>query len=548
MRALQRLQRWSPPLGRLAAFALIAYLALFLVSPLKWQTETNSQIPLGWWVARHVWSQDRLENHANTPINNFLFAAFGLVPVIAMYLLQLRAAVRDDTRAITLRTVLGYASAYAALMLFIPRTLSSDVFSYIAYGRIQSVYHGNPLIDVPADFSDAMSPHIAFGPFAHVASAYGPVWLAISRVLSVATGAFGDVAWHYELTYKLFAAGCHIACAALLWSILGRLRPSHRVLGTILYAWNPLMLAETAWNAHNDVLVLLFVLASVWARTREKSVLASVLLALSVPVKWITAILVPLYVIADARDGATRRDAWRRAMRSSAIVGAVIALTFVPYWRGPSTTLASARDAPGNHFTTNSLADMLLSELRWARYRREHPEFDPVAYARDGGRAPGSPDTLVTDGYAPLIAARENGGALDWSLSPPRPYGALERVLRFGLNAMLVLVVLDRARRVRDTDTMLLGWGWSLFAYVAAAALWFWPWYLVWFLGVAALTGWDRLGKTAAILGVSGAMVYFAGLFGPWGQHARALFAFVPPYGFMAWSLWRERRGTAAPA
>jgi hypothetical protein len=244
------------------------------------------------------------------------------------------------------------------------------------------------------------------------------------------------------------------------------------------------------------------------------------------------------------RTSPSRRIAVQRVAIAGALTCALFALTYVPYWHGLET-FDSMRNAPGNHFTSNSMSDMLLTELRWSRYRREHPDYNPARYT-GSDRAPNSPDSLISDSFDPMIAEWRDTRRLDWSLMPERPYRGLENALRLFNAALLVIVWLYWALRVRDLDTMIRAWGWSFFTYATFTAMWFWPWYLVWFVGIAALSGWDRLGKTGAILGVSGSMVYFGAYFGGWGYHARSLLTFLPPLGYLAWSAWTARRQSAA--
>jgi hypothetical protein len=519
---------------RAARVGVFAYLLFFLVSGLRVTGEANSLLGFGEHVAQAVWGTARLSDRHLGRENNTLFALLGLLPVVGVFLLQLHTARRDPlARAFSLRRVLGYTLLFSVPLLFVPRMLSSDVYSYIAYGRLSAVHHLNPLTMEPRLQPDVFVAQIGYLPFQYVTSAYGPVWVLLSHVLTLAVEALGGAGWLYVLAYKLLALGCHLGCVALLWSILGRLRPDEQLLGTVAYAWNPLVLSETAWNAHNDVLMLLLLLLAVHSYLRQRPGLALLPLALSIPLKWVPAALFPLYVLLRVREAPTARARLQRLALSLTVLAAVLVLVYAPYWEGPST-LDHVRHAPSNHFTTNSLGDLVLTGLRRALHERGHGP---------------DPDSLMWMSFEPMLDAWPQRHRLDWSLLGPRPYAELERALRLAGVALLGLTWLWQARRVRDLDSLLRAWTWTCFVFVTVTALWVWPWYLVWFVGLAMLPGWRATGRLAVLSSLTAPLLYFGGMVGPWAWQFRALLAFGPPLAMVAWEHLAARRvGSPAPA
>src|SRR2546425_1726012 len=101
------------------------------------------------WLARAL-GLDRLDETA--------LAIAGIVAVIVAlgsFLWILREAWRGRVR---LTTVVALAVAYHAVVMMLPLLFSRDVYSYAFYGRIASVYHANPYVQTPADFShDALA-------------------------------------------------------------------------------------------------------------------------------------------------------------------------------------------------------------------------------------------------------------------------------------------------------------------------------------------------------------------------------------------------------
>jgi hypothetical protein len=93
-------------------------------------------------------------------------------------------------------------------------------------------------------------------------SVYGPVWTLLCTALYkvVAPLATTNI-WGYIVSFRGLGPRLPPGNAALIWFILGRLRPRDRVAGTIFYAWNPLTLIEFAGNGHNDAGLVFFLLA-----------------------------------------------------------------------------------------------------------------------------------------------------------------------------------------------------------------------------------------------------------------------------------------------
>jgi hypothetical protein len=82
-----------------------------------------------------------------------LLLEVGLLVMIAGYLLGL-AALRSASLARAGWLVLGFALVFRLTMLCLPGFFSTDIFSYVMYGRIAGVHADNPYLHVPADFAD----------------------------------------------------------------------------------------------------------------------------------------------------------------------------------------------------------------------------------------------------------------------------------------------------------------------------------------------------------------------------------------------------------
>lgn len=93
--------------------------------------------------------------------------------------------------------------------------------------------------------------------------------------------------------------------------------------------------------------------------------------------------------------------------------------------------------------------------------------------------------------------------------------------------------------------TLLTAWGWTLFAYVCLASVWFWPWYGIWVLALAALAPGTSLVRAAVLLSATAMLItigraaYFAvGTSSEWFL----LPTFLPPLAYATLSYLRRRR------
>lgn len=146
------------------------------------------------------------------------------------------------------------------LLLFTPATLSHDILVYASYSRVIATYHANPYFVPIAAF-----PHDFFAMhnyWSRAVSAYGPVWMLIC-------GLFGwllspDVN-AYTIAFRLCALLFYLLNIWLVGRILQVMGRSARTvtLGMLLYAWNPLLLLESALGGHNDGFMMTFVLVGV---------------------------------------------------------------------------------------------------------------------------------------------------------------------------------------------------------------------------------------------------------------------------------------------
>ncbi len=210
-----------------------------------------------------------------------LFGSFALLFLCYLF------ALRILPNRVGKRYIIASTFLLGIICILIPVVTSPDVFSYIIYARMEMLYHLNPLTTTPLAIpNDSV---YAFLYWKDQPSAYGPTWILLSGLLQWGiTLAFGlkNVS-AMVLSLRLLGLLAHLCSTLVIWSLGGRMQnmngtnKSHRrVLATLAFAWNPLLLFEACVNAHNDTVLLLLILLGLWVLIRHTSMLSTVGVAL----------------------------------------------------------------------------------------------------------------------------------------------------------------------------------------------------------------------------------------------------------------------------
>jgi hypothetical protein len=540
--------RWRWMVVLLSAVAsLVPYLLLLpLIPDLAWAQRTYVGEVLPWLVPV-------IETvHGGPPATasiRFLTLVLGL---FGLYALVLWTVAGRCSRALE-ATVFGAGAAFLVVQMVGPAMLSSDPFAYAVYGRI-FLNRGDPYAHIPA--LPPNDPYLSvFRNF--LPSWYGPLWTLLSAGV---VGLGGERVGLTVLLFRVLAGASALAAGALIWSSLRRIAPDRAVHGLVFFLWNPLVVLEAGLSAHNDVVMAALLLFGIWLHVRTRPTLAVVAMSASVLVKWVSAPLVPLYVLFVLRQLPTWRERVRFLLTSGITAVVVVALVAGLARAGPHALPIGVLGSSGAYYT-NGLQELLFRELRlwlgeelesvdvplsfrawWMATRvatelRSAPE--PSAKAI-GLLQPGTPLLVLTPWksewlrvYNPTSGSKGyvHGGSLtaadrsavassDPALTqleagPASSPTALQAntLLRLGgwlaFGAFWLLAVWQAG----DLRSFL---SWS--AATMLASYWlvsasFWPWYVVWALAPAALVSTSRAAGLAALLSATVLSLYLlAGL------------------------------------
>lgn len=214
---------------------------------------------------------------------------------------------------------LAFAGAALLIAVFTlaPPLLSTDIFNYVAYARMGTLYHVNPYLHgaaaIPTD------PSVPFtGPvWLHTPTAYGPLFTLLSYAF-VPLGVSGAM-WALKALAGLAALGCSV----LVWLCAKRLgiRP---VPAMLFFALNPLLLVYAVGGGHNDVLMALFLLAGALLILDGKPELGGAALTAAIAIKVTAGIVLPFMLVASSAR-------WRILAGSAAAALAITVLALAAF-------------------------------------------------------------------------------------------------------------------------------------------------------------------------------------------------------------------------
>ncbi len=225
------------------------------------------------------------------PQSAYVYAVI-FASLMTLYLLLLRRKSRPATFPWLIFLLLMFI-----LWLSYP-LLSYDVFNYMFHGKILWFYQSNPHTVAPLFFEGDL--WLRFMRWVHTPSAYGPVFTLVeSPAYLLGLGKFVPVLYLMKATMIAF----YVWCVYLVGVIMRKLNQDNStiVLSQLMLAFNPFLWLELVLNAHNDAVMIAFLLFALSSSLNHQKVLSMVSLVLSIGVKYVTALSAPFLLIKNNR-------------------------------------------------------------------------------------------------------------------------------------------------------------------------------------------------------------------------------------------------------
>ncbi len=241
---------------------------------------------------------------------------------------------------------LGLALAFATVLFWSYPLFSQDIFDYLFQTREWTTYGANPFTHTPEQFShDQLYKYIAW---TKMPSTYGPLWMMLTAPLSLLAGSnlLANLFLFKGLTYLAY-----LGTVWLLYLTLGKVQPRYQLAGTLIFAWNPLVLFEFIGSGHNDIVMLFFVMLAVWLLVGGRYGLSLLALTAASLIKVVPIFIIPLFLVYIWRAQAEREK--RRSgppsgqqiglanLRFTLVSGGACfvfaALCYAPLWEGTAS-------------------------------------------------------------------------------------------------------------------------------------------------------------------------------------------------------------------
>jgi hypothetical protein len=441
-----------------------------------------------------------------------------------------------------LLVIVLFEVVYQVTLFLTPGLFTTDIFSYVMYGHISAIYNLNPYIYPPNYFPG--NPMLDWiHPIWHdQPSVYGPLWTGIGWVMARLIAPFDGVVqtlpdgqvlqvglMNQVFAYKLFMNGVQIINLALVWWLLGRImatRPRARLAAFVMFAWNPLMLFDTAGNAHNDALMvtllLLGVVPLVAAARQPKNVnwlIGSFVVGLSALIKYTTGLVALFLIVPWARrlPSWLARIAWIGGL--GVLVAGVTLVLYIPWFDYPRAFAPLLVAAGGKYWQYSNWAPDLLALTisdQWLAPAAltAPPEMVDLLH---------EPVRLWVKNICRIIFIVYLGWELFhlWRIAGDRSRSLVEPILTASVRAFVMLILV--------------------------AMPWVLEWYWMWPFALATLLGWQRM-LTKVVVGYTLTSLPLFYVHHSWSSHMPGVLVLayaLPPLALpvLAWvyDRWRSR-------
>ena len=203
-----------------------------------------------------------------------------------------------------------------------------DIFIYASRSRLWTHYGENPIAVKPAVHNADAWRHFA-SEWGNSTSPYGPLW---NWIAWPTTKISGDDIGRALAGFKALAGVSILIGGALVYKIANTLRPETGAAAALLYCWNPLVLWEAAGNGHNDVVMLVAILAALLLLVRKHFPGVIPLIVAAAMIKYVALMLIPLAVIAIWRLDSSWKRRVRNALWSAIGSAAVVLFSLAPFF------------------------------------------------------------------------------------------------------------------------------------------------------------------------------------------------------------------------
>ncbi|MBN1405714.1 MAG: polyprenol phosphomannose-dependent alpha 1,6 mannosyltransferase MptB, partial [Candidatus Omnitrophica bacterium] len=210
---------------------------------------------------------------------------------------------------------------------------SIDLYEYIIRGRIFTVYHANPYIYTPIQFTQDLFYNIPTAKIFWEKSTmiYGPVW---TYIVSAVTMIAGNSIFVNLFLLKLVLFMLHVLCAFSIYKIAVELKIESPVKAAYAYLLNPFILIVTAVDGHMDTSMICFLLLSLYLLYKGRIYLSFFTLSISIMTKYFSVFIAPFYIIYLYAHIQDKRVLFKKLFISFVVSAVTILIAYLPFCKG----------------------------------------------------------------------------------------------------------------------------------------------------------------------------------------------------------------------
>ena len=255
-----------------------------------------------------------------------------------------------------LKQLLIYIGIIGIIFIFMLPWTSSDIFYYMGVGELNSVYGQNPYYVTMEEYYEQNEDNIQDEIFEQGASSYwagttvvyGPIAQLIFSVLTKLSFKNINICL---LLFKIINLAFHILNCYLIYKL------TKKIKFVMIYGLNPFIFLEFIGNVHNDIIIVAFILLSLYFLIRKKQILPSVIfLAIGAGIKYFTLLLLPIIVLYHFRNEKSIAKRFLRCVQYGLIFLGIVLLEYAIYYEDISIFTAMMAQ-------TNKLSKSIYSAL-----------------------------------------------------------------------------------------------------------------------------------------------------------------------------------------
>ena len=275
----------------------------------------------------------------NEESNKILSTTIYLLLFISITLLYLKM-IKTKNLFNSIREILKYVAIIGCIFIVMLPWTSSDIFYYMGVGELDAVYNQNPYYVTMEDYYEQNKENIddeilaqgANNYWASTTLVYGPIAQVLFKVCSGLSFKNIDLC---IVIFKLLNLIIHVVNCYLIYKISGRKKFA------IIYGLNPFILLEFIGNVHNDIIIVFFVLLTLYYLIKKKNILVSVLfLALGTGIKYFTVLLLPIIILYHFRKKEKISKKLLECFKYGLIFILIVILEYIPYLKNIDVLLA----------------------------------------------------------------------------------------------------------------------------------------------------------------------------------------------------------------